>query len=245
MRAYRGRIFCLERHTDRLFGSLRALGQEPNFFKKEIEGWVESSLKESKFSEAMVRLSVHGEPSGKSRWVVIVREFKPYPKEWFEKGIELRTATRLKSSVKAQDSKIKCSEYAGSILAHLDAAARPGGEFVFLNQNLTVSECAVSNIFIVRAKTLLTPAPASGILEGVTRSAVIELAGKEDIEVRETFLTRHEVYTAEECFITNTSFEILPVSGMDGRKINGGTPGPVTRKLMAGFKLLCTQSKER
>lgn len=166
----------------------------------------------------------------------MVREFKPRDPELYRKGIELRTAVMRRWGFRAQDPKIKASQFMNGVLAFLDKGDAPADELLFLGQNGVVAEGSISNIFIVREKRLLTPDTASGILRGVTRGLVTELAQKRKIPFVETLLTRHEIYNAEECFITNTSSEILPVTRLDGRLIGGGAPGPVTRRLAGDFK---------
>ena len=124
----------------------------------------------------------------------------------------------------------------GGILALIDRMNNGFHELVFLNQNGLVAEGTTSNIFIVKEKRILTPSIGSGILRGVTRDVVIGLAVQRGLEIRETQLTRHEFYSAEECFLTNTSSEILPVVCFDGRTIGNGAPGPVTELLRRDFK---------
>lgn len=124
------------------------------------------------------------------------------------------------------------------VLAELGKGDDPPHEFIFLNEAGYVAEGSVSNLFIVKAKRILTPAVSSGILRGVTRGAVIALAQKSRIPVTETFLTRHDIYGADECFIANTSSEVLPAVQVDGRRIGEGKPGEITKILAQGFKKL-------
>lgn len=201
----------------------------------EILLWLGESLGESGFLDAILRFSIHWKNPEAGEWVVMIREFKSHPVEWYEKGVDLKTTVLRRGGSKAQDSQIKASSFVSGVMAYLDAS-RPSHEFIFLGSCGTVAEGTVSNIFIVKQKRLLTPSPASGILRGVTRALVMGLAQKRELEVSETFLTRHEIYSADECFMTNTSSEVLPVVSVDGRTIGDGKPGPVTVILSEDFK---------
>ena len=194
-----------------------------------------TSLEESAFLDAMIRLSLHwGEDQG-ARGVVAIREFKGYPRKFYDKGVCMNTAVVRKDSPRAVNPQIKCSQYVAGVMAWVDLAEKNQMEILFLGPNFMLAEGAVSNIFIVKGKTVLTPGLASGILEGVTRGAVIELAEGQGFDVRESFLTRHDLYNADECFLTNTSAQIMPVVNVDGRIIDNGRPGAVTRQLMKSF----------
>ena len=193
--------------------------------------------------DSILRLSVHWDNSltddvrcASGAVVFIVRKFKSYPERIYRRGVSLTTAVPKRWHLKAQDSRIKASQYVPGVLAVLDNLQHSGRELIFLNQDGMAAEGAVSNIFIVRGKRVLTPCAGSGILRGVTRDTVIGLAAKRGFHVQETFLTRHEIYTAGECFMTNTSSEILPVVSVDERKIGTGKPGPVAKVLRDDFK---------
>lgn len=229
-------MFHLGEHLKRLAGSLRGIGKPLAVPTAELERWVEDSLEESGFAEALLRLSVHPTPSKEGMLVIIIRAFKPYPKEFYEKGVALKTTVSRRWTLKAQDSQVKASQYVSGVTAFLDNGRGGTHEFIFLGEGGVVAEGTISNIFIVKEKRLLTPHAASGILRGVTRGLTMDLARKRGLEVIETLMTRHEIYSADECFITNTSSEILPVAAMDERRIGAGGPGPVTRMLAKDFK---------
>ena len=152
----------------------------------------------------------------------------------------MTTAVR-RWTLRAQDSQIKSSAFVGGVMAFLEQGSSTAQELIFLNQEGNVSEGTISNIFIVREKRLLTPAAGSGILRGVTRGIVMDLARKRGMEVKETFFSRHDIYSAEECFMTNTSSEVLPVVSVDRRKIADGRPGSVTKILAVDFKAFIKQ----
>ncbi len=204
--------------------------------RRRTEHWTKEALKESGFQDAMLRISAHWGDRGQEALVAIVKDFQAHPKVLYQKGVFLSTSVVKRWTLKAQDPQIKASQFMGGVLAFLDNKDLEAREFLFLNQNGAVAEGTVSNIFIVREKRLLTPSVGSGILRGVTRAVVMDLARKRGWDVRETFLTRHELYTAEECFITNTSSEVLPVVRVDQRTIGSGRPGPVAMTLLKDFR---------
>ena len=172
------------------------------------------------------------------RFVLFIKEFAGHPASWYRDGVALRTAVPRRWTLRAQDPQVKSSQYVSGILATLDQAGSGAHELLFFGSGGTVAEGTISNLFAVKGKSLLTPSVASGILKGVTRGIVIGLARKRGFTVRETELTRHQFYSADECFLTNTSSEVLPVTTIDGRMVGNGKPGPLTRKLGDDFKKL-------
>ncbi len=208
------------------------------FKRDELKRWIGTSLKESAYSDAIVRVSVHWKDNLEGRLLLTIKEFSGHPRKWYRDGVRLTTTAVKRWSLRAQDPQSKSSMYMNGVLAELGKGDDPPHEFIFLNEAGYVAEGSVSNLFIVKAKRILTPAVSSGILRGVTRGAVIALAQKSRIPVTETFLTRHDIYGADECFIANTSSEVLPAVQVDGRRIGEGKPGEITKILAQGFKKL-------
>ena len=238
LRVYGGRIFSWEKHFERLCNSCRALNEEPPFSGRELKAWLTAALVECGYADASLRVAVHWEGKERGRLVLYIRPFLSHPGEWYEKGVALRTAVSRRWTLKAQDPQVKASQYVSGVLAFLDKGTLEAHELLFFGAGGAVAEGTVSNVFIVKGKRLLTPSVASGILKGVTRGVVIGLARKRGWTVAETELTRHEFYTADEFFLTNTSSEVLPVVSLDGRVIGDGTPGPRTKTLGKDFKKL-------
>jgi len=252
-RVYEGRLFSWQKHLERLSESCLALGQTLPVSARELKGWLDASIDESGFLNASLRLSIHWSPD-EGRLLLFLRPFESHPKDWYENGVALRSTVCRRPSLRAQDTQVKASQYVSGVLAMLDdvgadlvpvqhrAATRVAPtqthELLFFGPSGTVAEGTVSNIFIIKQKSLLTPSVSSGILKGVTRGLVMDLARKRGWCVLETPLTRHDLYTAEECFLTNTSSEVLPVVRLDDRRIGGGAPGPLTRLLGEDFKKL-------
>lgn len=238
MRAYHGSIFRLTEHLKRLSESCGAMGRALPVEAKELRRWLVVSLKESGFADATLRLSLHWPVRGEGEWVLFVRPFKSHPEEWYRRGVTLRCAAACRPSPRAQDPQIKASQYVSGVLATLDSVSVPQAdahELLFFGPSGTIAEGTVSNIFIFKQKCLLTPSAGSGILKGVTRAFVMELARRRKWPIREVPLTRHDLYTSDECFMTNTSSEVLPVVAIDGRVIGGGRPGPLTLRLREDF----------
>ena len=245
LRVYRGEIFKTSEHLTRLSESCLALGRQLPLASNEIQAWLKEALHESGMKDAMMRISVHWSSQKEGRILVMIWPFKSYPESVYRKGVKLQTSVSKRWSLKAQDAQIKASQYVPGVLAQLDhaGAAENIREHIFLDQDGFLAEGTVSNIFVVTPaksgagkKRLLTPGAASGILRGISRELVMALAKKRGFEVLETCLTRHEIYSAEECFMTNTSSEVLPVVEVDRRKIGNGKPGPVSRLLRKDFQ---------
>ena len=155
--------------------------------------------------------------------------------------MEIVTASTIRNHPAALSPRIKSLNYLNNILAKIEGMKAGCIEAMMLNQKGEVAECTGDNIFIVRDGVLMTPPNDAGILEGITREAVMELARQSDREVRETALTRHDVYIADECFLTGTAAEVIPVVKLDGRRIGEGTPGPITRDLDRSASTVCAR----
>ncbi len=236
LRAYDGVFFHLEEHWQRLGWSCAGMGYSLPLEKDSLTAWLYEVLAESGWKDAIMRVSIHWNSPGAGTLVAMAREFRSHPEAWYRDGVVFNTAVTRRPDLKADNPQIKCSQYVGGVLASIDGSGVESHELLFLGNAGFAAEGSVSNIFIVKEKRVLTPSVASGILSGVTRAFVIELCLARGLQTQETFLTRHEIYNADECFMTNTSSEILPVVKLDGRLIGSGQPGPVTKILAADFK---------
>ena len=231
MRTYSGRIFRVEEHLERLAASAKTAGfacPDGKRLRRELELAVKDYLK-STAKDIFIRLTLW-----QDRVFVIVGE-RVHPAALYEKGVALRTSPVPRNLSNAWAPEAKTSAYQNAVAASLEPRAGEIYEWLFLDRNGFVTEVRIGNIFIVREGRLRTP-PALGILNGVTRRFVIECARKTGIPVGEIPLTRHEVFNAGEAFLTNTSWEILPIAELDGRKIGKTIPGPMTRQLQQVFE---------
>ena len=161
-----------------------------------------------------------------------------YPKKLYDQGLALITVATQRNVPEALNHQIKSLNYLNNILAKIEAITAGYEEAIMLSHSGYVTECTGENIFIVKDKQLLTPPPYIGVLRGITRRTVMELGAHHRLEVREDLLTRHDLFNADEVFLTGTAAEIIPVVKIDGRVIGNGKPGPVTKKLQQGFRQL-------
>ena len=244
MRSYSGRVFRMEAHLDRLWDSARAIALEIPLTKEAVAKAVNDTLAANGLTDGYVRLVVTRgagtlglDPNRTShpQVIVIADTISLYPRELYERGLRIVTAATQRSHPATLSPRIKSLNYLNNIMAKLEGLQAGCVEALMLNHKGEVAECTADNVFAVRKGVVLTPPPDAGILEGITRGAVMDLALGASIPCREATLTRHDLYTAEEVFITGTAAEVVPVVEIDGRKIGGGVPGPITKRLAADF----------
>jgi branched-chain amino acid aminotransferase len=247
LRSYSGTVFRLDAHLDRLWASARAICLEIPLSKAAVAKAVNDTLAANKLSDGYVRLvvtrgagSLGLDPNRTSnpQVIVIADTISLYPREFYEQGLKIVTAATQRVQSAALSPRIKSLNYLNNIMAKLEGLRAGCVEALMLNHKGEVAECTGDNVFVVRSGVLLTPPPDAGILEGITRNAVMDLAREAGIDCREATLTRHDLYTADECFLTGTAAEVIPVVDIDGRMIGAGTPGPVTKQLTTAFHAL-------
>jgi branched-chain amino acid aminotransferase len=247
LRSYGGKVFRLQEHLRRLYESAKAIWLTIPISIEEMAKAVNETLKLNNLVDAYIRLvvtrgagSLGLDPNRTSdpQIIIIADKITLYPPEFYEKGLSIITASTIRNHPAALSPRIKSLNYLNNILAKIEGLQAGCIEALMLNSKGEVAECTGDNIFLVRRKELLTPPNDAGILEGVTREAVIELARAAGITVREIPLTKHDVYVADECFLTGTAAEVIPVVKVDSRVIGNGEPGPTTRDLIAKFKQL-------
>jgi branched-chain amino acid aminotransferase len=250
LRSYSGRVFRLDEHLDRLYASARAICLEIPLAKEVVAKAVNDTLAANKLTDGYVRLVVTrgagslGLDPNRTKHpqvIVIADTIALYPREHYEKGLRIVTAATQRTQSAALSPRIKSLNYLNNIMAKLEGLQAGCVEALMLNHKGEVAECTGDNIFVVRGTKLLTPPPDAGILEGITRNAVMELAHAAGIDCREQTLVRHDLYTADECFLTGTAAEVIPVVEIDGRKVGAGVPGPVTKRLTTDFHALVRQ----
>ena len=247
IRAYSRRIFRLEAHIDRLYASARALALAIPLAAGELSAVVREAVRRNRRDDAYIRLIVTRgagdlgiDPLSCPRpsIIVIVGEVRLYPAQLYHTGIKVITSPTRQVSHEAVDPRVKSLNYLKNVLAKIDAQRAGAQEAILLNSAGFIAECAGDNLFLVRQARLATPSPQDGALEGITRCAILQLAAEAGIEAREARLARYDVYTADECFLTGTGAEIMPVTEVDGRSIGDGTVGPITQRLRAAFDAL-------
>jgi branched-chain amino acid aminotransferase len=244
LRQYAGRVFKLDEHLRRLFDSAKSIRLPIPYTRDELAQAILQTTAANNLSDSYIRLVVTRGVGAlgisplncaKPTVVIIADLIKMYSEETYRTGMAIITASTIRTSPAALSPKIKSLNYLNNIMAKWEAIDAGVSEAVMLNQFGYVCECTADNIFIVRDGVLFTPPEESGILLGITRGTVIELAAKNEIQVRQVNLTRHDLYTADECFLTGTGAEIVPVTSIDRRAIGNGYVGPVTRALTEAF----------
>jgi branched-chain amino acid aminotransferase len=247
IRVYGGRIFRLDQHLDRLFNSAKAIMLQIPLTREQLVEACCETCRQNKLKDGYIRLVVTRGVGYlglnpfrcKNPTVFIIADrIELYPEEVYRKGLKLITASTQRTNPSAMSPSIKSLNYLNNILAKIEAVNAGTFEAIMLNAQGHVAECTGDNIFIIRSSKLETPPVSAGALIGITRQVVIELAAKRKIAVSEPNLTRYDLTTADEVFLTGTAAEIVPVSSIDGRIIGSGRPGLLTLKLTEDFRKL-------
>ena len=247
IRVYNSRVFLLKEHIDRLYESALAIRLQIPIDHAAMTKAVEDTVKVNGITDGYVRLVVtRGAGSlgldirltSNPQVIIIADTISLYPPELYENGLNLITASTIRNHAGALSPRIKSLNYLNNIMAKIEGTDAGTVEALMLNHNGEVAECTGDNIFIVKNGVLKTPPPDAGILEGITRNAVIGLAKEAGLEVRECVMVRHDIYTADECFLTGTAAEVIAVISLDGRQIGTGKPGSVTKDLLIRFQKL-------
>jgi branched-chain amino acid aminotransferase len=251
IRIYNGKPFRLREHIDRLFDSARHILLEIPLNREQLTQAVLDTVQADAHQEGYIRLVVTRGPGTlgldpnkctNPQVIIIVDDITLYPAEFYEKGLRVLTASVIRNHPNALNPRIKSLNYLNNILARIEADRAGCQEAIMLNHNGEVAECTADNIFLVKHGVLRTPHLAAGILEGVTRNLILELARQAKIPVQEMALTRHDVLSADECFLTGTAAEVAPIVECDGRPIGNGKPGPITRQLRERYQQFVRQT---
>lgn len=253
IRAYNGRVFKLKEHIDRLFYSAKAILLNMPMSHAEICKAVVDTCRQNNIRDGYIRLLVTRGVGGlglnpnkcKSPSVVVIADkIQLYPAEYYEKGLTIITVPTTRNLHSALNPAIKSLNYLNNILAKIEANNGGCEEAIMLNAEGFVAECTGDNIFMVKGNQLLTPPLSAGALYGITRGVVMDLARQAGLQVSEPNLTRYDLFNADECFLTGTGAEVVPVVKIDGRVIGTGTPGPKTRELVKKYHELVQSSGE-
>lgn len=244
IRIYSGKAFRLKEHVARLFESARSIKLEVPISQEEIAKAINDTIALNKKVDGYIRpiitrgagsLGLDPRKCSDPQVIIIVDDISMYPPELYESGMEIATVSTIRNHPNAVNPRIKSLNYLNNILAKIEGIQAGCLESLMLNHKGEIAECSGDNIFLVKNGILRTPPIDAGILEGITRNTVIELARKASIPVEEIALTRHDVFVADECFLTGTAAEIIPVTKCDARPIGSGKPGPITKQLRDAF----------
>ncbi len=247
IRIYSNNIFKLKEHIDRLYDSAKFINLDIPLSKKEMIEEVVKTVAVNKLKDGYIRLVVtRGEGDlgldprkcKKATYFIIADKIVLYPDEFYKKGLSIITVATRRNVNEALEPRVKSLNYLNNILAKIEANNAGSLEAIMINQQGYVSEATGDNIFIIKGNNLITPSLFCGVLNGITRATVIEIGRKIKMNVLENVLTRYDLYTADECFLTGTAAEVIPVVEIDTRKINGGIPGTKTKVIMREFKKL-------
>ena len=244
IRVYGGNVFLLKAHIERLYESAKAIRLEIPMTQAAMIQATKETAAANGIGDGYIRLIVtRGAGSlgldirrtSDPQVIIIADTITLYPPEIYQNGMNLITASTIRNHPAALPARIKSLNYLNNILAKIEGTDAGTVEALMLNHKGEVAECTGDNIFILKNGVLKTPSPDAGILEGITRNAVLQLAREAGIPTQETTLIRHDLYVADEMFLTGTAAEVVPVVSLDGRKIGDGKPGPITQRLLELF----------
>ena len=247
LRVYNGKVFRLEQHIKRLEDSARAIRLEIPMTRKELADATNETVQANNLVDGYIRmvvtrgvgtLGISPVKTANPSVFIIADQIALYPPDLYESGLPIVSSSFVRNHPNTISPRIKSLNYLNNILAKVEALDAGCYEAVMYNHLGFVAECSGDNIFLVRDGKVQTPPISAGILEGITRGAVIELILKRGITFQEMELCRHDLYVADECFLTGTAAEVIPVAQIDGRRIGTGRPGTITKQLIADFKEL-------
>ncbi|WP_216828847.1 branched-chain-amino-acid transaminase [Alkalihalobacterium elongatum] len=254
IRVYDGNIFQLKEHLERLYNSAKSIMLKIPHTLEELTEIIVETIKVNQLEDAYIRLVVSRgvgnlglDPAScpKPNVIVIAEQLTLFPKELYENGLEIVTVPTRRNRPDVLSPKVKSLNYLNNILVKIEASLAGVSEALMLNNEGYVAEGSADNVFIVKGNKILTPPGYVGALEGITRNAIIDIASDLGYDVREEPFTRHDVYVADEVFLTGTAAEVIAVVKVDGRVIGEGKPGKETNKLLKAFRKKVVEDGEK
>jgi branched-chain amino acid aminotransferase len=247
IRFYNGRVFRLEEHLERLWDSARSICLEIPMDRDEMTEALLETVRQNGLNEGYIRLIVtrgvgnlglNPVQCKRPSVIIIATTIALYPKEMYENGLTVVTCATRRTNAAALNPAVKSLNYLNNVMARIEANLAGADEALMLNDAGNVAECTADNVFIIKRGQIFTPPIAAGALRGITRSVVFDIAAELDLKVTEADITRHDVFVADECFLTGTAAELIPVIKADGRMIGNGKPGSITLKMISRFREL-------
>ncbi|MDI3546533.1 MAG: branched-chain amino acid aminotransferase [Halanaerobiales bacterium] len=245
IRAYNGRVFKLEEHIKRLYQSAKTIMLDIGLTPEEMQEAILETIRANLLRDAYIRvvvsrgvgdLGLNPLKCKKPTIVIIASEIALYDQELYEKGLHVMTVPTRRNGAEMVNPRIKSLNYLNNIMARIEANLIGAPEAIMLNNEGYVAECTGDNIFIIEGDQLITPPKYAGILKGIKREVVIEIGETLGLKLREELFTRYDLYNADECFLTGTAAEVIPVVKIDGRVIGDGKPGAYTKKIIEEFR---------
>lgn len=245
IRLYGGNIFRLEEHLERLEYSAKAIMLDMPLTRDELREATCETCRQNSLTDAYIRLVITRGVGdlGLAPWLcpkptvfIIASKISLYPQEHYDNGLAIVTVPTRRIGPAALPPTIKSLNYLNNILGKIEAKQFGALEAIMLNEQGYVAECTADNVFIVHKGAIITPGASQGALKGITRDTVIDIAKELGVPLRETDMTRYDIWCADECFLTGSGAEVIPVSKLDGRVIGSGKPGPITQRVLAAFR---------
>ena len=251
IRFYNGRVFRLEEHLDRLWDSAHSICLEVPMSKREMTEALLETVRQNDLRDGYIRLLVtrgvgnlglNPAQCETPSVIIIAATITLYPEAMYQNGLTVVTVATRRTNPAALNPAVKSLNYLNNVMARIEANLAGADEALMLNDSGNVAECTADNVFVVKRGHIFTPPITAGALRGITRSVVFEIAAELTVKITEADITRHDVFIADECFLTGTAAEIIPVIKADGRPIGNGKPGPITARMIARFRELTRES---
>jgi branched-chain amino acid aminotransferase len=245
IRFYNGRVFRLEEHLERLWDSARSICLKIPMTRQEMTEALLETIRQNHLHDGYIRLLVtrgvgnlglNPEQCKSPSVIIIAATIALYHEDFYRKGLSIVTVATRRSNPASLNPAVKSLNYLNNVMARIEANLAGADEALMLNDAGNVAECTADNVFIIKHGQIFTPPVTAGALRGITRSVVFDIAGEFDIKVIDADFTRHDIFVADECFLTGTAAEIIPVVKADGRAIGNGKPGAITTRIIARFR---------
>lgn len=245
IRFYNGRVFRLEEHLERLWDSARSICLEVPISRGKMTEALLETIRQNDMREGYIRLlltrgvgnlGLNPAQCKKPSVIIIAAAIALYSKEVYEKGLTVVTCATRRTNPASLNPAVKSLNYLNNVMARIEANLASADEALMLNDEGNVAECTADNVFIIKNGQMFTPPISAGALRGITRAVAFDIAAELGIRITETNITRHDVFVADECFLTGTAAEVIPVIRADGRSIGTGKPGPISTRVIARFR---------
>jgi branched-chain amino acid aminotransferase len=245
IRFYNGRVFRLEEHIDRLWDSARSICLEIPMSRREMTEALLETIRQNDLRDGYIRqivtrgvgnLGLNPVQCKRPSVIIIAATIALYPEKVYRSGLSVVTCATRRTNPAALNPAVKSLNYLNNVMARIEANIAGADEALMLNDEGFVAECSADNVFIIKRGEIFTPPISAGALRGITRAVVFEIAAELGLKVSETNITRHDVFIADECFLTGTAAEVIPVVKADSRPIGTGKPGPISTRMIARFR---------